>query len=78
MAEIVGGEWLTVEEEAELAKLSDWTIYRACELGELRHARIWGRRSIRISRGALDQWMRGFERPSASGTAAGSVPTTQR
>ncbi len=27
--------WLTVNEAAEQAKVSAWTIYRACELGEL-------------------------------------------
>ena len=41
---ITTGVWLTVEEAAGLAKVSEWTLYRACELGELRHVRIGGRR----------------------------------
>ena len=34
--------WLTVNEAAEQAKVSAWTLYRACELGELRHVRLGG------------------------------------
>ena len=40
--------WLTVTEGAEHAGVSRDTIYTACERGELRHARIGGRRSIRM------------------------------
>ena len=60
--EITNGDWLTVEEAAGLAKVSEWTLYRACELGELRHVRIGGRRAIRLSRDALDEWLRRYER----------------
>ncbi len=40
--------WLTVAEGAEYAGISRDTIYTACERGELRHARIGGRRAIRF------------------------------
>jgi excisionase family DNA binding protein len=40
--------WLTVAESAEYADVSRDTIYTACERGELHHARIGGRRSIRV------------------------------
>ena len=54
--------WLTVKEAAQQAKVSTWTIYRACELGELRHVRLAGRRAIRLTREALDEWMLRHER----------------
>ena len=38
--------WLTVAEGAEYSGVSRDTIYTACERGELRHARIGGRRAI--------------------------------
>jgi excisionase family DNA binding protein len=78
MAEIVGGEWLTVEEAAELAKLSDWTIYRACELGELRHVRVSGRRAIRLTREALDEWLLRYQRPSAPEPSSARVKSGRR
>jgi excisionase family DNA binding protein len=40
--------WLTVSEGAEYAGVSRDTIYTACERRELHHARIGGRRSIRL------------------------------
>lgn len=40
--------WLTVKEAAAYASLSTDTIYTACERGELRHARVGGRRTIRL------------------------------
>jgi len=64
--EITNGDWLTVEEAAGLAKVSEWTLYRACELGELRHVRIGGRRAIRLTRGALDEWLLRYERAPSS------------
>ena len=64
---ITGGDWLTVEEAAGLAKVSEWTLYRACELGELRHIRIGGRRAIRLTEAALNEWLMRHERiPSAT------------
>ena len=49
--------WLTVTEGAEYAGVSRDTIYTACERGELRHARIGGRRSIRLKPEWIDAWL---------------------
>ena len=49
--------WLTVGEGAEYAKVSRDTIYTACERGELRSARISGRRSIRLRPAWTDAWL---------------------
>ena len=65
--------WFTVSEGAEYAGVSRDTIYTACERRELRHARIGGRRSIRIKPEWIDAWLeqhaRGTiaSRPSARG-----------
>jgi excisionase family DNA binding protein len=75
---ITTGVWLTVEEAAGPAKVSEWTLYRACELGELRHVRIGGRRVIRLSRDAVDEWMLRYERPSAAGAPSTTVTTVRR
>ena len=48
--------WFTVAEGAAYAGVSRDTIYTACERGELRHARIGGRRSIRIKHEWIDAW----------------------
>ncbi len=40
--------WLSVTQAAEYAGVSKDTIYTACERREIRHARISGRRSIRM------------------------------
>lgn len=50
-------EWLTAKEAAGLAKVSEWTIYQACERGELRHVRIGGRRAIRVTRDGVHEWL---------------------
>jgi len=49
--------WLTVVESAEYAGVSRDTIYTACERGELHHARIGGRRSIRVKAQWIDAWL---------------------
>ena len=49
--------WLTVAESAEYAGVSRDTIYTACEQGELHHARIGGRRSIRVKAQWIDAWL---------------------
>jgi len=49
--------WFTVSEGAEYAGVSRDTIYTACERGELRHARIGGRRSIRVKPAWIDAWL---------------------
>lgn len=49
--------WLTVAEGAEYPGVSRDTIYTACERRELRHARIGGRRSIRLKSAWIDEWL---------------------
>ena len=49
--------WLTVIEAAEYSGVSRDTIYTACERNELRHARIGGRRSIRVKPVWIDEWL---------------------
>lgn len=49
--------WLTVAESAIYSGVSRDTIYTACERRELRHARIGGRRSIRIKTEWIDSWL---------------------
>ena len=49
--------WLTVREAADYANLSADTSYTACERGELRHARVSGRRTIRLRREWIDAWL---------------------
>ena len=49
--------WLTVTEAAEYAGVSRDTIYTACERRELGHARIGGRRAIRLKVQWIDAWL---------------------
>ena len=49
--------WLKVPEAAEYAGVSRDTIYTACERGELKHARIGGRRAIRLRAEWIDAWL---------------------
>jgi len=49
--------WLNVGEAAEYAGVCKDTIYTACERDELRHARVAGRRAIRIKVEWIDAWL---------------------
>ena len=49
--------WLNVGEGAEYAGVSRDTIDTACKRKELRHARLSGRRSIRLTPEWIDAWL---------------------
>ncbi len=49
--------WLTVADAADYAGVSRDTIYTACERREIRHARIAGRRAIRLRTEWIDAWL---------------------
>jgi excisionase family DNA binding protein len=59
--------WLTVAEGADYAGVSRDTIYTACERSELHHARIGGRRSIRIKAQWIDAWLERHARGAEHG-----------
>ena len=54
--------WLKVAEAAEYASVSRDTIYTACERNSLRHARVGGRRTIRIKPESVDEWVERYSR----------------
>jgi len=70
--------WLTVIEAAEYSGLSRDTIYTACERRELRHARVGGRRTIRLKAEWIDAWLerhvRAAESVRETPTAVGDAP----
>ena len=49
--------WLTVADAAQYAGVSRDTIYTACERREIRHARVGGRRAIRLKPEWIDAWL---------------------
>jgi len=65
--------WFTVSEGAEYAGVSRHTIYTAGSRAELRHARIGGRRSIRLKTEWIDAWLEQHARGTivARGNARG-------
>ena len=54
--------WLTVAEGADYSGVSRDTIYTACERRELRHARVGGRRAIRLKPAWIDAWLEAHAR----------------
>jgi excisionase family DNA binding protein len=62
--------WLTVTEGAEYAGVSRDTIYTACERREVRHARISGRRSIRLKAEWIDAWLEQHARGTITARAS--------
>jgi excisionase family DNA binding protein len=63
--------WLNVAEAAEYAGVSRDTIYTACERREIHHARIGGRRAIRLKPEWIDAWLeRHARRVEAFGEAS--------
>ncbi len=51
--------WLTVAEASAYCQLCPRVIYTAARSGKLRHARVGGRREIRLRREWLDAWLEG-------------------
>ena len=49
--------WIIVAEGAAYARTSNKTIFRACEDGGPRHARVGGRRAIRLRKEWIDDWL---------------------
>jgi len=54
--------WLKVPQAAQYAGVSRDTIYTACERGELRHAKVGGRRAIRLRPEWIDAWLEQYAR----------------
>jgi len=67
--------WLTVVEAAEYSGLSRDTIYTACERRELRHARVGGRRSIRLKAEWIEAWLEQHTRAAQNPRTAEHVST---
>jgi excisionase family DNA binding protein len=66
---------MTVKDAAQYAAVSPDTIYSACLLNELQHARVGGRRCIRLKAEHVDKWLNrygceGQESPSSVWTTA--------
>jgi excisionase family DNA binding protein len=49
--------WLRLDEAAQIAKVSTATLRREIRRGRLRHARVGGRRAIRLRPEWLDLWL---------------------
>jgi excisionase family DNA binding protein len=49
--------WLTVNQAATRAQVSTRVIYAECRRGKLRHARVGGRREIRLRAEWIDAWL---------------------
>jgi excisionase family DNA binding protein len=50
-------DWLTAREAARVVRLGLRTIYHECARGRIRCAHVGGRRTIRIRRTALYDWL---------------------
>ena len=71
--------WLNVAEAAEYAGVSRDTIYTACERREIHHARVGGRRSIRLKPEWIDAWLeRHARRAEAFGEASMQLRASRR
>lgn len=67
--------WLTVAEAADYAGVSRDTIYTACERRELRHARVGGRRAIRLKPAWIDAWLEQHARDARQPCTAETRPS---
>ena len=68
--------WLTVAEGAVYAGVSRDTIYTACERRELSHARVHGRRAIRLKPEWIDAWLERHARGAQDGLTV--LPASMR
>jgi excisionase family DNA binding protein len=62
--------WLKVGEAADRARCGPKTIYRAVQRGQLRAARIGGRRELRFLASWIDCWLAGEETEQPGGGLA--------
>jgi excisionase family DNA binding protein len=74
-------EWLTVTDAAQHAKCGKGTIYGAVQRGQLRAARLGGRRELRFLSNWIDAWLLASStpekvNPAAPGTCVVDCPTT--
>src|SRR5207302_8410779 len=70
--------WLTVAEGADYAGVSRDTIYTACERRELQHARVGGRRAIRVKRDWIDAWLEQHARGTQHAHPDATTPLTSQ
>ena len=71
--------WLNVAEAAAYAGVSRDTIYTACERHELSHARLGGRRAIRVKPAWIDSWLERHARMAQdSHTPGRTTPTVDK
>jgi excisionase family DNA binding protein len=67
--------WITVKEAARYARCGTKSIYLAVASGQLRAARLGGRRELRFLRDWLDDWLRATSTPVLVNPAAHGGPT---
>lgn len=49
--------WLTLQQSADHAQVHPDSLRRAIKIGRIRHARVSGRKAIRIRRSWVDAWL---------------------
>jgi excisionase family DNA binding protein len=55
--------WLTLQQGADRVQVHEATLRREIQRGRLRHARVGGRKSIRIRASWLDAWLEASTTP---------------
>lgn len=55
--------WLTTRQAGDEIHVHEATIRRECKAGRLRHAKVGGRKSIRIRRSWLAAWLEASSTP---------------
>ena len=55
--------WLTLQQGAERVQVHEATLRREIARGRLRHARVGGRKSIRVRASWLDAWLESSTTP---------------